>query len=58
MALKRLYELHEDRDEFPQLTEQDHALCRCIKKETSYSGWGRYADTDYFFNTERAASLH
>ncbi len=57
VALKRLYELHDDRDEFPHLTDQDHALCRCIKKETSYSGWGRYADTDYLLESERAASV-
>ncbi|WP_089946371.1 DEAD/DEAH box helicase [Candidatus Entotheonella palauensis] len=56
VALKRLYESHSDRDEFPQLTEQDHALCRCIKKETSYGGWGRYADTDYFLESDRAAA--
>jgi len=55
VALKRLYESQGDRDEFPQLTEQDQALCRCIKKETSYGGWGRYADTDYFFESDRAA---
>ncbi len=55
VALKRLYESHENRDVFPQLSDQDHALCRCIKKETSYGGWGRYADTDYFFETDRAA---
>ncbi len=55
VALKRLYELHGDRDAFPHLTEQDQALCRCIKRETSYGGRGRYADTDYFFETDRVA---
>jgi hypothetical protein len=38
------------------LTEQDQALCRCLKRETSYGGWGRYADIDYFFETDRAAA--
>ena len=56
VALKRLYESHNDPGEFPQLTEQDHALCRCIKRETSYGGWGRYADVDYFIETELAAA--
>jgi superfamily II DNA or RNA helicase len=55
VALKRLFHSHDDRDEFPQLTEQDHALCRCIKEETSYSGWSRYADVDYYFDLNRAA---
>ena len=56
VALKRLYESHNDPGEFPHLSEQDHALCRCLKRETSYSGWGRYADVDYFFDTELAAA--
>jgi superfamily II DNA or RNA helicase len=56
VALKRLYESYGDRDEFPQLTEQDRALCRCIKKEASYGGWGRYADIDYFIDANRAAA--
>ena len=56
VALKRLYESYHDRDAFPQLTEQDQALCRCIKKETSYSGWGRYADVDYVFESDQAVS--
>jgi hypothetical protein len=56
VALKRLYESHGDRDEFPQLTEHDQALCRCIKKEASYGGWGRYADIDYSIDSNRAAA--
>jgi hypothetical protein len=53
VALKRLYESSGDPEAFPQLTEQDQALCRCIKKEASY-GWGRYADVDYVIDANRA----
>lgn len=55
VALKRLYESHGDRDEFPQLTEQDLAVCRCLKREASYYRWGRYADIDYVFDLGKAA---
>ncbi len=55
VALKRLYESHGDRDEFPQLTEQDLAVCRCLKQEMSYRNWGRYADVFYVFDASKAA---
>ena len=53
VALKRLFGDF-NTAEFDFLTEQDKDLCRCIRKDTEYQYYGRYAQDVYQFDYQRA----
>ena len=55
VAVERLYAPKRNDDDFDFLTDADRDICACIHEDYSYSGYGRYRDTDYDFEMDKVA---
>ncbi len=56
VSLERLYKNH-SQPEFAFLTEQDRAVCRCIKASEVSTGYYKYTETVYNFTAEALTTL-
>lgn len=53
VALERLYQQHPKKD-YAFLTDQDRAICKCIKQSERSTGYRRYTETVYNLHSEEA----